>query len=233
MTTLRTRTDGQRDCTPHQPNPTRIARRGTRLARCVTTLENHQYPLMQTRSTDPGQSDALDSYKTSIARLSTARASVGSAATQLYQVLDDGYASLPAANELQHDASVVQAKLREATRGLDVEQLADAAYAEDLKRIATRIENAQGGHGAEEIARILREVQENDGSGKTGAVQSADGGKVDVDVKHELDCAGRADRLALLQVQERGLDLVRLVYAPSSSTFDAEVMVPDNRPYAH
>ncbi|KAI0767127.1 hypothetical protein C8Q74DRAFT_1203828 [Fomes fomentarius] len=153
-------------------------------------------------------SDTLDNYKTSIAQLSIARASVSSAATQLYQVLDDGYASLPAAKELQHDASVVQAKLREATRGLDVEKLADTAYAEVLERIATRIENAHGEHGAEEIARILREVQENDGSEKTGTVRSADGGKVDVDVKHELDCAGRADRLALLQAQERGLDVI-------------------------
>ena len=134
---------------------------------------------------------------------SGSRAAVASAVKQLYKTLDDGYAQLPSASELQRDASLVNAKLKEATKVVDVDKVVDAAYIQELEKMTKRIEQGRGGE--EDIARILTSMT-NQPTSREEQIN------VDVDVKEELERAGRMDRTVLLKAQEKGLDSVSRVY---------------------
>ena len=132
--------------------------------------------------------------KNRLASLTTSRASAANATRNLYQALDSAYNALPASSDLQEDAALVQAKLNETSR--DSGRLAQAAYVEELERMTHEIES--GG----DVPTFLR-VQE-----EAKAEATSKPPKVDVDVKGELERAGRMDRLVLLEAQENGLDTV-------------------------
>ncbi|KAI1791153.1 hypothetical protein LXA43DRAFT_1181965 [Ganoderma leucocontextum] len=148
-------------------------------------------------------SDAFEDYSVAIVSLSSSRAAVASTVKQLYLTLDEGYVSLPTASEMQHDATIVDAKLGELAKDKSVSQhLLQVAYVEELVKMAKRLEADPP--GPDTIANIVRssaglsESREAEISAPT----------LNVDVKGELERAGRMDRLVLLKAQERGLDTV-------------------------
>ncbi len=142
----------------------------------------------------------IDALKAEISGLSGSRGTVAATTKQLYQTLDEGYASLPRASELQQDGEAVQSKLQTLTKNRNVtRKIVDSAYVEELEKMAERIEMTQD---AEVIARILEANSVNPGG---------DLPDLDVDCKGELEHAGQLDRLALLRVQEEGLDTVRRI----------------------
>ncbi|RDX49343.1 hypothetical protein OH76DRAFT_1350927 [Lentinus brumalis] len=139
----------------------------------------------------------IDALKAEISGLSGSRGTVAATTKQLYQTLDEGYASLPRASELQQDGEAVQSKLQTLTKNRNVtRKIVDSAYVEELEKMAERIEMTQD---AEVIARILEANSVNPGG---------DLPDLDVDCKGELEHAGQLDRLALLRVQEEGLDTI-------------------------
>ena len=79
------------------------------------------------------------------------------------------------------------------------------AYADKLEEMAKRLE--EGPVGSDIIAEILSSSVGFEGSGPHE--DGAPGPVVKVDVRHELERAGRMDHLALLRAQESGLDAVR------------------------
>ena len=140
----------------------------------------------------------MEAFSSQISALNSSRATVSATAKRLYQTLDDGYAALPNAADLQRDAEIVQSKLSAVDKGRGVVQrIVDAAYVEELERITKRIEASQD-PGV--ITRMCDITSSN------GAVDLSD---LEVDVKAELETAGRLDRLTLLRAQEKGLDTVR------------------------
>ena len=132
--------------------------------------------------------------KTGIATLSKSHTSISSATQHLYESLDSAYNELPSTDELQQDAAIVSAKLAAASR--DSERLLHIAYTEEVERMVKLIE------GGADIEDIISQSSSED-------VQKAQTTIPKVDVKVELECAGRLDRLVLLQSQEAGLDAVR------------------------
>ena len=151
-------------------------------------------------------SDAFERYKADIALLSGSRAEVATAVKQLYRSLDDGYASLPDAAELQRDASTIQTKLAELAKDKTLtEKILQVAYAERLEEMAKQLEESPVGSDA--MADILLSSAAFEGSNSHEEGMPAP--FVKVDVRHELERAGRMDRLALLRAQENGLDAVR------------------------
>ena len=132
--------------------------------------------------------------KTGIATLSKSHTSISSATQHLYESLDSAYNELPSTDELQQDAAIVSAKLAAASR--DSERLLHIAYTEEVERMVKLIE------GGADIEDIISQSSSED-------VQKAQTTIPKVDVKVELERAGRLDRLVLLQSQEAGLDAVR------------------------
>ena len=132
--------------------------------------------------------------KTGIATLSKSHTSISSATQHLYESLDSAYNELPSTDELQQDAAIVSATLTAASR--DSERLLHIAYTEEVERMVKLIE------GGADIEDIISQSSSED-------VQKAQTTIPKVDVKAELECAGRLDRLVLLQSQEAGLDAVR------------------------
>ncbi|KAI0753161.1 hypothetical protein C8Q80DRAFT_496992 [Daedaleopsis nitida] len=137
-----------------------------------------------------------DGYKSEIAALTASRTAVARTVKQLYRDLDNGYESLPVASELEHEASILHAKMREVTRSINADKLVETAYIEELGRMAKRLE---GSDGTQELARIRDSAPET-------ATEDSSTVKVDVDIKLELERGGRMDRLTLLAAQEKGLD---------------------------
>ena len=149
--------------------------------------------------------DALEVYKADLASLSSSRAAVAGTVKHLYLALDERYVSLPTASKLQHDAEIVHAKLRELAKDRSTSQnLLQAVYVDELEKMARELE--AGPATPDTVANIIRSSATVSESKESGA--SAPGMKVDV--KGELERAGRMDRLALLKAQERGLDTVSL-----------------------
>ena len=140
----------------------------------------------------------IEAFGAHISTLNTSRAAVSAAAKQLYQALDDGYTSLPNAADLQRDAELVRSKLNAVDKGRGtVQRIVDTAYVEELERITERIEASQD-------PRVITRMC--DITSSNGMVDLP---SLEVDVKAELETAGRLDRLALLRPQEQGLDTVR------------------------
>ena len=147
-----------------------------------------------------GDDIPIEAFGAQISTLNSSRAAVSAAAKQLYQTLDDGYAALPNAADLQRDAELVQSKLNTVDkRRKFVQRIVDAAYVEELERITKRIEASQD---PEVIARMC------DVTSLNGVMDMP---SLEVDVKAELERAGQLDRLALLRAQEQGLDTVRIL----------------------
>ncbi len=151
----------------------------------------------------PASGDVFEAYRADLASLSSSRAMAASTVKQLYLKLDECYASLPTASELQHDAAIIDAKLGELAKDKSgFQDLLQVAYAEELDKMAKQLEAAPV--GPDTIASIIRS--------STGVSESTEAvPSLKVDIKGELERAGRIDRLVLLRAQERGLDTVRLL----------------------
>ncbi|TBU31059.1 hypothetical protein BD311DRAFT_863568 [Dichomitus squalens] len=147
--------------------------------------------------------DVLDKYRADIALLSSSRTEATTAVKQLYRAVDDGYGSLPTVGELQDDASTIHVRLNELERDTTLfEKILQVAYAEELEKMAKRLEEAAV--GSDEIVNILSSADPGSVSDEEDVPVST----LKVDVKGELERAVRMDRLALLGRQESGLDAV-------------------------
>ena len=150
-------------------------------------------------------SDAFEGYKADLASLSSSRAAVASAVKRLYLTLDERYASFPSAAELQHDAQILDAKLRGLAKDKSASQnLLQVAYIDELEKMARELE--AGSATPDTLANVIRSPDAPPGSKEV----ETSAPNLKVDVKGELERAGRMDRLVLLKAQERGLDAVRL-----------------------
>ncbi|KAH9935230.1 uncharacterized protein BXZ73DRAFT_45620 [Epithele typhae] len=147
-------------------------------------------------SEESQESGFLQKSKATIASLKSARSSAATSTRRLYENLDAAYSSLPHAGELQQDAARVQSILADVSN--QPEALLQAAYINHLEVATKRLSSSAS------LQALLSECDAFE-----DAIDAKDGDvKADlvVDVKKELENAGRLDRLALLNFQERGLD---------------------------
>ncbi|PIL33580.1 hypothetical protein GSI_04203 [Ganoderma sinense ZZ0214-1] len=150
-------------------------------------------------------SNILDAYGADLASLSGSRAAAASVVKELYLTLDERYAFLPTVAQLEHDAAYVDAKLGDLTKDKSLsERLLQAAYVEELEKMAKMLEASPTGPDTipnmiRTSARVLEPTEV-----ETGRPPPT----LKVDVKGELERAGRMDRRVLLKAQERGLDAV-------------------------
>lgn len=153
----------------------------------------------------PESSNAFEDYRAALASLSSARAAAASGVKQLYLMLDDRYASLPAVAELQHDAAIIDSKLAPLAKDKSLsERLLQVAYVGELERLAKLLEADPACLDA--LPGVIRT------SARVSEMKETEKGTspptLKVNVKAELERAGRMDRLTLLRAQERGLDAV-------------------------
>ena len=137
--------------------------------------------------------------------MSSARAAAASGVKQLYFTLDDCYASLPAVAELQHDAAIIDSKLAPLAKDKSLsERLLQVAYVGELERLAKLLEADPACLDA--LPGVIRT------SARVSEMKETEKGTspptLKVNVKAELERAGRMDRLTLLRAHERGLDAV-------------------------
>ncbi|KAM5543054.1 hypothetical protein V8D89_003438 [Ganoderma adspersum] len=151
----------------------------------------------------PESSDAFENYRADLASLRSSRAAAASAVKQLYLTLDDRYACLPTAAELHRDAAIIDSKLDQLAKDRSPsERLLQVAYVEELEKMVKLLEADPA--CPDTLPDVIR------ASARVSELKGVEAGTspptLKVDVKGELERAGRMDRLTLLRAQERGLD---------------------------